>query len=128
MVSLASSQAPLCLQAAGGCATDDSLLGPTTGSPYPLVQSRLLSCARTLCSKMLQGLSSLRVLDVGGNQLRRVEVLAACRGLTLMTDLNISGNPLEAVQDARLHVVHLLTQVCSFQPSSGVACRIRTRG
>jgi hypothetical protein len=59
----------------------------------------------------LQGLTSLRVLDVGGNQLRRVEVLATCRGLAMMTDLNIAGNPLEAAQDARLHVVHLLTQV-----------------
>lgn len=53
----------------------------------------------------------MRLLDVGGNQLRRVEALAACRGLSLLTCLNVSGNPLEAAQDARLHVVHLLNQV-----------------
>lgn len=58
-----------------------------------------------------QGLSSLRRLDVAGNQLRRIEVLAACRGRTMLTSLNVSGNPLEAAQDARLHIVHLLTQV-----------------
>lgn len=60
-----------------------------------------------------QGLSRLRVLDVGGNQLRRVEVLAACRGLSLMTSLNVAGNPVEAAQNARFHMVHLLTQVCN---------------
>lgn len=65
---------------------------------------------------VLQGLVGLRQLDVAGNQLRRVEVLAACRSLTLLTSLNVAGNPLQAAQDARLHVVHLLTQVDCQQP------------
>jgi Leucine-rich repeat (LRR) protein len=64
----------------------------------------------------LQGLSALRVLDVSGNQLRRVEVLSACRGLGLLTQLQLSGNPLQEAQNARLHVVHMLTQVGSSSP------------
>lgn len=63
------------------------------------------------CLVYPQSLASLRALDVGGNQLRRVEALAACRGLSLMSSLNIAGNPVEAAQNVRHHVVHLLTQV-----------------
>lgn len=73
-----------------------------------------LVCALWCCWRFLldlQGLLSLRRLDVSGNQLRRIEVLAACRELTLFTDLHVAANPLVAAQDMRLHVVRLLTQV-----------------
>lgn len=58
-----------------------------------------------------QGLASLRQLDVSDNHLRRIELLAACSSLQLLTDVDVSGNPLKLAQDARLHIVRLLAQV-----------------
>lgn len=85
----------------------------------PMSSCMLLGCPGTIHTSVapsLQGLSALRVLDVSGNQLRRVEVLSACRGLGLLTQLQLSGNPLQEAQNARLHVVHMLTQVGSSSP------------
>jgi hypothetical protein len=53
----------------------------------------------------------LRRLGVACNRLRRIQALAACRGLPLLADLDVAGNSLEAAQHAHLHVVHLLTQL-----------------
>jgi hypothetical protein len=78
-----------------------ALLQHTVTDNNPIVTA---SCAP-------QSLASLHALDVAGNRLRRVEGLAACRGLGLMSSLNIAGNPVEAAQNVRQHVVHLLTQV-----------------
>lgn len=78
-----------------------------------------------------QSLASLRALDVGGNRLRRVEALATCRGLSLMSSLNIAGNPVEAAQNVRHHVVHLLTQVwlshCTHSHSALSMCGVYLR-
>lgn len=60
---------------------------------------------------MPQGLSSLRRVDLRCNQLRRLEVLAPCQGLSLLGDLDVAGNPLEASRNIRLYLISLLPQV-----------------
>lgn len=59
----------------------------------------------------LQGLVSLRRLDVSGNALRRLEALRPACGLQLLGELDLAANPLEAAQNVRLHTVYLLPQV-----------------
>lgn len=59
----------------------------------------------------LQGLCSLRRLDVSGNLLRRLEALQPACGLQVLGELDVAANPLEAAQDVRLHIVHLLPLV-----------------
>lgn len=66
---------------------------------------------RPMCSCTLQGLSSLRRLDLRSNQLRRLEVLAPCQGLGMLGDFDVADNPLEAGQNIRLYIISLLPQV-----------------
>jgi hypothetical protein len=59
----------------------------------------------------LQGLSSLRRLDLSGNMLRRLEVLRPACGLQLLAELDVAANPLEAAHNVRLYMIYLLPQV-----------------
>jgi hypothetical protein len=67
--------------------------------------------AMLCCTSPLQGLSSLRRLDLSGNMLRRLEVLRPACGLQLLGELDVASNPLEAAQNVRLYMIYLLPQV-----------------
>lgn len=59
----------------------------------------------------VEALASLRLLDLSDNHLSHMELLKPLRGIGYLSDLRVSGNPLTAIQDARLHVLYLLPQV-----------------
>lgn len=59
----------------------------------------------------MQGLLSIRRLDISHNILRRLEVLAPCRSLDMLGELSVAGNPMEAGQNIRLYIISLLPQV-----------------
>jgi hypothetical protein len=74
----------------------------------------------TTILSLLQGLCNLRRLDVSGNALRRLEVLRPAASLSLLGELDVAANPLEAAQNVRLYIVYLLPQVSSCYGGGGV--------
>jgi Leucine-rich repeat (LRR) protein len=59
----------------------------------------------------VQGMASLCALNLEGNAVRRLEALTPCCSLHRLERLAVAGNPLTLAQSARLHVIHLLSQV-----------------